>query len=133
VTENCDVDSWLARWASYPCDDYKDLPGIVAGDRTPPIEMTAKSSVGTYAHRMRNGFHRYFLCAALVEPGTCHSAFNQRAAASAVSSGRVLNAMRAVVADLCTAFTIASNSSKLFGGIRMPPPITTQSYLATAS
>ena len=53
--------------------------------------------------------------------------FNQRDAASALSSGRVLNAMNAPGAALCTALITASNSSKLFGGRRMPPPITTPS------
>jgi len=55
------------------------------------------------------------------------SAFNQRAAALAVSSGPVLNAMAALGAALWTAFTTVSNKSRLFGGSRRPPPITTQS------
>ena len=59
--------------------------------------------------------------------------FSQRAAASAVSSGRVLNAIEAVGSDLCTAFTTCSNRSKLLGGIRRPPPITTQSYVTRES
>ena len=54
-------------------------------------------------------------------------AFIQRAAASAVSGGLVLNAMAACGAPRCTTLQIASNSSRLFGGSRMPPPITTQS------
>jgi hypothetical protein len=53
--------------------------------------------------------------------------FNQRAAASALSSGRVLNAMNAFGAALCTVFTTVSSNHRLFGGSRMPPPITTQS------
>jgi hypothetical protein len=53
--------------------------------------------------------------------------FSQRAAASAVSSGRVLNAIEALGADLRTAFTISSKRSRLLGGIRIPPPITMQS------
>jgi transposase-like protein len=52
---------------------------------------------------------------------------SQRPAASAVSSGRVLKAMAQPGADLCTAFTTFSNSQRLFGGKRIPPPITTQS------
>ncbi len=36
--------------------------GIVAGDRIPPIEVTPKSEAALYAHRVRNGFHRYYLC-----------------------------------------------------------------------
>ena len=44
------------------------------------------------------------------------SAFNQRAAASAVSSGRVLNAMDAFDAALCTVFTTVSSNDRLFGG-----------------
>src|ERR1700692_3617098 len=55
------------------------------------------------------------------------SASNQRAAASAVSSGRVLNAMNAFGAALCTVFTTVSSNDRLFGGSRIPPPITTQS------
>src|SRR5690606_25766045 len=50
-----------------------------------------------------------------------------RAAAAAVSSGLVLNAMNAPGADLCAVFTRVSKSSKLFGGMRIPPPIPTQS------
>ena len=65
--------------------------------------------------------------------GRIYSTFSQRAAASAVSWGRVLNAIEALGADLCTALIRTSNSSKLFGGIRIPPPITTQSYVADAS
>ena len=62
----------------------------------------------------------------------CHVARYQpplswRAAASAVSSGCVLNAMAALGAALWTAFTTISNSGKLFGGSLRPPPITTQS------
>jgi hypothetical protein len=52
---------------------------------------------------------------------------NQRAAASAVSSGRVLNAMEALGAALRTALMTISNRGRLFGGSLMPPPITTQS------
>jgi hypothetical protein len=55
------------------------------------------------------------------------SAFNQRAAASAVSSGRVLNAIDALGAALWTALMTVSNSCRFFGGSRRPPPITTQS------
>jgi predicted ABC-type transport system involved in lysophospholipase L1 biosynthesis ATPase subunit len=55
------------------------------------------------------------------------SAFNQRAAASAVSSGFVLNAIAALGAALWTALITLSNSSRLFGGSLRPPPITTQS------
>ena len=54
-------------------------------------------------------------------------ALSQRAAASAVSSGRVLNAMDAFGAALCTVFTTVSSNDRLFGGSRIPPPITTQS------
>src|ERR1700722_11799290 len=59
--------------------------------------------------------------------------FSQRAAASAVSSGRVLNAIEAPGSNLWTVLTISSNRSKFLGGIRMPPPITTQSYLTRES
>ena len=55
------------------------------------------------------------------------SAFSQRAAASALSSGRVLNAIAASGAALCTALITASNIDRLCGGRRMPAPITTQS------
>jgi hypothetical protein len=53
--------------------------------------------------------------------------FNQRAAASAVSSGRVLNAIDVLGAALWTALITVSNSCRLFGGSLRPPPITTQS------
>ena len=59
--------------------------------------------------------------------GRDQSACNQRAAASAVSSGRVLNAMDAFGAALCTVLTTVSSNDRLFGGSRIPPPITTQS------
>src|SRR5258706_3995001 len=55
------------------------------------------------------------------------SPFIHRAAAAPVSSGFVLKAMNAFGADLCTAFMSISKSNKLFGGMRIPPPITTQS------
>ena len=55
------------------------------------------------------------------------SALSQRAAASALSSGRVLNAIAASGAALCTALITASNIDRLWGGRRMPAPITTQS------
>ena len=55
------------------------------------------------------------------------SAFSQRAAASALSSGRVLNAIAASGAALCTALITASNIDRLWGGRRMPAPTTTQS------
>jgi hypothetical protein len=54
-------------------------------------------------------------------------AFSWRAAASAVSSGCVLNAIAASGAALWTAFTTISNSGRLFGGSLRPPAITTQS------
>jgi hypothetical protein len=69
--------------------------------------------------------------------GACAVAFvghepasSWRAAASAVSSGRVLNAIVAPGAALWTALTTISNRARLFGGILRPPPITTQSYAA---
>ena len=65
--------------------------------------------------------HRWKLCLAV------QSAFSQRAAASALSSGRVLNAIAASGAALCTALITASNIDRLWGGRRMPAPITTQS------
>ena len=54
-------------------------------------------------------------------------ALSWRAAASAVSSGRVLNAITASGAALWMMLTTVSNSARLFGGILRPPPITTQS------
>ena len=54
-------------------------------------------------------------------------ACSQRAAASALSSGRELKAMTAPGAALCTALITASNIDRLRGGSRMPAPITTQS------
>jgi hypothetical protein len=50
-----------------------------------------------------------------------------RAAASAVSSGRVLKAIVAFGAALWMMFTTVSNSTRPLGGSRIPPPITTQS------
>jgi hypothetical protein len=50
-------------------------------------------------------------------------ACSQRAAA-ALSSGRVLNAIAAPGAALCTALIAASNIDRLWGGRRMPAPIT---------
>lgn len=50
-----------------------------------------------------------------------------RAAASALSSGRVLNAIAAPGAALRTALMTTSNSARLRGGRRTPPPMTTQS------
>jgi hypothetical protein len=54
-------------------------------------------------------------------------ALSCRAAASAVSSGRVLKAIAAFGAALWTMFTTVSNNARLFGGSLRPPPITTQS------
>ena len=54
-------------------------------------------------------------------------------AASAVSSGRVLNAIVAAGAALWTALTTISNRARLFGGILRPPPITTQRRTAKHS
>jgi hypothetical protein len=59
--------------------------------------------------------------------GRSYFRLSQRAAASAVSSGRVLKAMDASGAHLCTVLMIASKNSKLLGGTRIPPPITMQS------
>jgi hypothetical protein len=50
-----------------------------------------------------------------------------RAAAAAVSSGRVLKAIAAVGAALWITFTTVSNIGRLLGGSLRPPPITTQS------
>jgi hypothetical protein len=55
------------------------------------------------------------------------AALSCRAAASAVSSGRVLKAIVAFGAALWMMFTTVSNSARLLGGSRRPPPITTQS------
>jgi hypothetical protein len=63
----------------------------------------------------------------LVPPQIRQPALTWRAAASAVSSGRVLKAIAAFGAALWMMFTTVSNSAKLFGGILSPPPITTQS------
>src|SRR3546814_19624355 len=60
-------------------------------------------------------------------------ACNQRPAASAVSSGCVLNAMAAPGAALWTALRTRSNSDRLLGGSLSPAPITTKSYRALAS
>src|SRR5438045_1114417 len=52
---------------------------------------------------------------------------NHRAAASALSSGRVLKAIAAPGAALRTALTTASNNARPRDGRRTPAPITTQS------
>jgi hypothetical protein len=52
---------------------------------------------------------------------------NHRAAASALSSGRVLKAIAAPGAALWTALMTASNNARRRGGRRTPAPITTQS------
>lgn len=54
-------------------------------------------------------------------------ALSCRAAASAVSSGRVLKAIAAFGAALWMMFTTFSNNARLWGGSLRPPPITTQS------
>jgi hypothetical protein len=54
-------------------------------------------------------------------------ALSCRAAASAVSSGRVLKAIAAFGAALWMMFTTISNNARLLGGSLRPPPITTQS------
>ena len=54
-------------------------------------------------------------------------ACSRRAAASALSSGRVLRAITAPGAALCTALITASKIDRLWGGRRRPAPITTQS------
>src|SRR5690606_6804082 len=53
--------------------------------------------------------------------------YSQRAAASAVSSGRGLNARAASGAALRTALMTFSNTGRAFGGSLRPAPITTQS------
>jgi hypothetical protein len=61
----------------------------------------------------------------MVAPGrgnSVQSALSQRAAASALSSGRVLNAIAASGAALCSALITASNIDRLWGGRRMPAP-----------
>src|SRR6266851_7930052 len=59
-------------------------------------------------------------------------AFNQRAAASAVSSGRVLKAMGVFGAALWMALMTVSSSHRLLGGRRIPAPTTTQSWVVEA-
>jgi len=51
---------------------------------------------------------------------------NHRAAASALSSGRVLKAMAASGAPRCMALITASKSTRCLGGRRTPAPMTTQ-------
>src|SRR3974390_2305909 len=53
--------------------------------------------------------------------------FTQRAAASALSSGRVLKAIAALGAALRMALMTTSNNTRLRGGRRTPAPTTTQS------
>src|SRR4029077_8756212 len=54
-------------------------------------------------------------------------AATHRAAASALSSGRVLKAIAAPRAALRIALMTTSNNARCRGGRRTPPPITTQS------
>jgi hypothetical protein len=54
-------------------------------------------------------------------------AATHRAAASALSSGRVLKAIAAPGAALRIALMTTSNNARLRGGRRTPPPMTTQS------
>jgi hypothetical protein len=54
-------------------------------------------------------------------------AVTHRAAASALSSGRVLKAIAAPGAALPIALMTTSNNARLRGGRRTPPPMTTQS------
>src|SRR6516165_658431 len=65
--------------------------------------------------------------------GVGYIADNQRAAASALSSGSVLNAVAALGAALCTVLTMVSNKKRFLGGRRTPPPMTTQSYVVSPS
>src|SRR5690606_3033334 len=75
--------------------------------------------------RLATATHRWFPAEIHPDPGVViHS---QRAAASAVSSGRVLNAMAASGAALRTALMTFSNNGRAFGGSLRPAPITTQS------
>lgn len=56
-----------------------------------------------------------------------YSALTHRAAASAESSGRVLNAILVPGPASSTALTSTSSSHRFFDGSRTPAPITTQS------
>ena len=84
---------------------------VVPGTDQSTVPLTRRSQMG----------RRWKLCLVV------QSALSQRAAASALSSGRVLNAIAASGAALCTALITASNIDRLWGGRRMPAPITTQS------
>src|SRR3979411_845942 len=95
-------------------------------DRTK--EKTALGSAISTELRIRPS--RYFDEASAFDIAHHQLALSWRAAASAVSSGRVLNAIVALGAALWTALTTISNRGRLFGGILRPPPITTQSSAA---
>jgi len=58
---------------------------------------------------------RLYVCASV------HRADNQRVAASALSSGTVLNAIKVFGATLCTVLTMVSNNKRFLGGRRTPP------------
>jgi type IV secretory pathway TrbD component len=99
-----------------------------------PISQPARERPFQPSARVSSQVGRHGIeCQRLADEVTLHlgrdnqSAFNQRVAASAVSSGLVLNAIAAFGVALWTAFTTVSNKSRLFGGSRRPPPITTQS------
>ena len=100
------------------------LPPIATASPLPQPWSGTKGPQSAKAVGDRGGCRigrRWKLCLAV------QSAFSQRAAASALSSGRVLNAIAASGAALCTALITASNIDRLWGGRRMPAPITTQS------
>jgi hypothetical protein len=100
--------------------------GGSADDRvcTSWIRRQSKSPAGQLVDVPRRGDTR---APAKVRRSARDQSVNQRAAASAVSSGTVLNAIGVSGTVLRTALTTTSSSQVLFGGSRMPPPITTQS------
>ena len=122
----CDRSRWPVRYANQLPDQ------VEPADRRSPSELMVSLHAGEPPSTLfppRNGAGASADVPAPPQKWALlvQSAFSQRAAASALSSGRVLNAIPASGAALCTALITASNIDRLWGGRRMPAPITTQS------
>jgi hypothetical protein len=97
-----------------------------------PRQCRTDAAGCTAAHRRKAAWgaahvRRYKRTCGLHGVALRQAALSCRAAASAVSSGWVLKAIVAFGAALWMMFTTVSNSARLLGGSRRPPPITTQS------
>jgi hypothetical protein len=116
----------LARRSLYapgPRAFCAELQRVAAADPLPPLWVESSHCSRAGKRNVSRHLPPYARFDALgAQPGGTH-----RAAASALSSGRVLKAMGAAGADLRTVLTTASNSTRCRGGRRTPAPITTQS------